>query len=162
MQKKLRSKSAPSVLIPQDVTADTVIAKEDIPDPSELRTISTASTEIADDNYDYGYGEGKSYDYESDGGEVPLSDYATMGEREAAEHAATKIQAAERGRNYRKSKKGGRKKKSKRKTRKQPIKQRSSSLGGKRRRKTKKKRHIITRKNKRKRRRKKKRRKNKT
>ena len=61
MSGRLRSKSAPSVLIPQYVTADTVIADDDIPDPSALRTFSNASTVIADDNYGYG-GESKFYE----------------------------------------------------------------------------------------------------
>ena len=115
MSGRLRSKSAPSVLIPQYVTADTVIADDDIPDPSALRTFSNASTVITNDNY----GESKFYDSEPEfsGEEVPQSDYETMAEREAAENAATKIQSVIRGRNSRK-RKGGRKKKSKRKTRK--------------------------------------------
>ena len=118
MSGRLRSKSAPSVLIPQYVTADTVIADDDIPDPSALRTFSNASTVIADDNYGYG-GESnlEVSEPEFSGEEVPQSDYETMAEREAAENAATKIQSVIRGRNSRK-RKGGRKKKSKRKTRK--------------------------------------------
>lgn len=118
MSRRLRSKSAPSVLIPQYVTADTVIADDDIPDPSALRTFSNASTVIADDNY--GYGDESNLEVsepEFSGEEVPQSDYETMAEREAAENAATKIQSVIRGRNSRK-RKGGRKKKSKRKTRK--------------------------------------------
>ena len=111
----LRSKSAPSVLRPQYTTADTVIANEDVPDPSALRTFSNASTVKTNGNG----GESKFYDSvpEFRGEEVPQSDYETMAEREAAENAATKIQSVIRGRNSRK-RKGGRKKKSKRKTRK--------------------------------------------
>ena len=113
MSGRLRSKSAPSVLIPQYVTADTVIADYDIPDPSALRTFSNASTVVADD-----------------GEEVPQSDYDTMAEREAAEHAATKIQAVERGRNYRKSKKGGRRKTRKKDKKKRDITRKTKKRGG--------------------------------